>query len=131
MLPRVQPNEVLTFLTRRVRSGATLGHAEIEVWRCGDGEDAAAPAVIPRFRPNGANAIDYNKAAGHEITAHCDDRQLSGDILANLSLAGDAWHAPAQSGRSGGEGFAHVVLDGVLTRQKIPLTLRQLGIALP
>ena len=51
---------------------------------------AAAPTLIPTFNPNGCNAIDYVKAAGHEITAHCDDRQLSGDILANLSLAGDA-----------------------------------------
>ena len=51
---------------------------------------AAAPTLIPNFKPNGCNAIDYIKAAGHEITAHCDDRQLSGDILANLSLAGDA-----------------------------------------
>lgn len=62
VLPRVQPNEELTFLTRRVRSGATLGHAEIEVWRCGDGEDAvevraeSAPAQ-PRTRPGLTRAL--------------------------------------------------------------------------
>eukprot|EP00930_Biecheleria_cincta_P030229 TRINITY_DN20944_c0_g1_i1.p1 TRINITY_DN20944_c0_g1~~TRINITY_DN20944_c0_g1_i1.p1 ORF type:complete len:356 (+),score=41.46 TRINITY_DN20944_c0_g1_i1:51-1118(+) len=46
--------------------------------------------LIPEFRPNEANAIDYRKELGHHLTAHCDDRQLSGKVLCNLCLAGDA-----------------------------------------
>ena len=41
------------------------------------------------FRPNEANAIDYRRKEGHFLGAHCDDRHLSGQILANLCLAGD------------------------------------------
>ena len=49
-----------------------------------------APPLPPmaNFKPNEANALDYRRAQGHYISAHCDDRQLSGDVLANLSLAG-------------------------------------------
>jgi alkylated DNA repair dioxygenase AlkB len=42
------------------------------------------------WRPNQANAISYTKDRGHYLGAHCDDRQLSGLILANLSLGCDA-----------------------------------------
>ena len=42
------------------------------------------------FRPNEANALDYRRSEGHYLGAHCDDRQLSGPILVNLCLAGDA-----------------------------------------
>ncbi len=41
------------------------------------------------FEPNEANSIDYRKQDGHFLAPHCDDRQLSGGILVNLSLGGD------------------------------------------
>ena len=43
------------------------------------------------WRPNQANAISYTKAKGHYLGGHCDDRQLSGLILCNLSLGCDAY----------------------------------------
>ena len=45
---------------------------------------------LRNFRPNEANALDYRRSEGHYLGAHCDDRQLSGPILVNLCLAGDA-----------------------------------------
>ena len=50
-----------------------------------------APSALGDFWPNEANALDYDRAAGHHIAAHCDDRQLSGEVLVNLSLCGDAF----------------------------------------
>ena len=49
---------------------------------------AIAPELLDggAWRPNQANAISYTKAKGHYLGAHCDDRQLSGLILCNLSL---------------------------------------------
>ena len=47
-------------------------------------------AVMREFRPNEANAIDYRRKQGHYLGFHCDDRHLSGTILCNLCLAGDA-----------------------------------------
>ena len=46
--------------------------------------------LLRGFTPNEANAIDYRRRRGHSLTAHCDDRQLSGAILVNLCLAGSA-----------------------------------------
>lgn len=45
-LPRVEPGEQLTFLTKRLRSGRTLGHAEIEVWRGGGGVAASSELLL-------------------------------------------------------------------------------------
>lgn len=39
--------------------------------------------------PNEANAIDYYRRKGHYLKSHVDDRQLSKESIANLSLAGD------------------------------------------
>ena len=39
--------------------------------------------------PNEANAIDYRRKMGHSLIAHVDDRQLSKEPIANLSLVGD------------------------------------------
>ena len=39
--------------------------------------------------PNEANAISYERAKGHFLKSHVDDRQLSKEVIANLSLAGD------------------------------------------
>ena len=41
--------------------------------------------------PNEANAIDYRKGMGHYLAAHVDDRQLSKEPIANVSLAGDCY----------------------------------------
>jgi alkylated DNA repair protein alkB family protein 4 len=39
--------------------------------------------------PNEANAIDYRRNNGDYLKSHVDDRQLSKEPIANLSLAGD------------------------------------------
>lgn len=41
--------------------------------------------------PNEANAIDYRKGQGHWLKSHVDDRQLSKEVIINLSLAGDCY----------------------------------------
>ncbi|CAB9502632.1 Alkylated DNA repair protein alkB homolog 8 [Seminavis robusta] len=41
--------------------------------------------------PNEANAIDYRRAKGHYLRNHVDNRQLSKEPIANLSLAGDCY----------------------------------------
>ena len=46
--------------------------------------------VLQGFFPNECNAIDYVKAQGATLKAHCDHRGLSGDVLVNLCLAGSA-----------------------------------------
>jgi alkylated DNA repair dioxygenase AlkB len=46
-------------------------------------------AHLKDFQPNEANAIDYRRREKHWLMAHVDDRQLSKEPIANLSLAGD------------------------------------------
>jgi alkylated DNA repair dioxygenase AlkB len=41
--------------------------------------------------PNEANAIDYHRKQGHSLQSHVDDRQLSKEPIANLSIAGDCY----------------------------------------
>jgi len=43
------------------------------------------------FTPNEANSIDYRRKQGHWLQAHIDDRKLSKEPIANLSLAGDCY----------------------------------------
>lgn len=43
------------------------------------------------FWPNEANAIDYRRRQGHWLKAHVDDRKLSKEAIANLSLLGDCY----------------------------------------
>ena len=50
---------------------------------------AAAHETLKHFTPNECNAINYRKDLGSVLTPHCDDRQLSSDILVNLSLCCD------------------------------------------
>ncbi|OUS49392.1 hypothetical protein BE221DRAFT_87495 [Ostreococcus tauri] len=50
---------------------------------------ASAHETLRRFEPNECNAINYRKDLGSVLTPHCDDRQLSSDILVNLSLVSD------------------------------------------
>ncbi|KAL7559689.1 hypothetical protein ACA910_002397 [Epithemia clementina (nom. ined.)] len=56
--------------------------------------------ILPRLQrlkpmsgciPNEANAIDYRRTLGHYLSAHVDDRQLSKEPIANLSLAGNCF----------------------------------------
>lgn len=46
------------------------------------------PSVLKTFKPNECNANCYVKSENHSLTAHYDDRFLSGPILMNLSLQG-------------------------------------------
>ena len=46
------------------------------------------PSVLKPFKPNECNANCYVKSENHSLTAHYDDRFLSGPILMNLSLQG-------------------------------------------
>ena len=46
--------------------------------------------MLARFDPNHANAIEYIRARGDYLVPHVDDRQLSGDLIVNLSLAGES-----------------------------------------
>ena len=41
------------------------------------------------FVANECNANSYRPATGHYLEAHMDDRQLSGELLATLSLGGE------------------------------------------
>lgn len=50
---------------------------------------ADAHPVLQNFSPNECNAINYRKDLGSVLTPHCDDRQLSSDLLVNLSLVCD------------------------------------------
>ena len=45
-----------------------------------------ATSVLRHWTPNEANANRYERDRGSFLTAHFDDRKLSGDILVNLSL---------------------------------------------
>lgn len=47
--------------------------------------------VMKMCKPNEANAIDYRRANGDYLRSHVDDRQLSKEPIANLSLVGDCW----------------------------------------
>eukprot|EP00977_Amphora_coffeiformis_P011652 scaffold2804_cov181-Amphora_coffeaeformis.AAC.20 len=46
---------------------------------------------MANIQPNEANAIDYRRKLGHYLSAHVDDRRLSKEPIANLSLAGDCY----------------------------------------
>jgi alkylated DNA repair protein alkB family protein 4 len=62
----------------------------------------AAHPLLRRFEPNHVNAIEYVRARGDHLSAHVDDRQLSGDIIVNLSLAGECTMTYAPEARGGG-----------------------------
>lgn len=48
-------------------------------------------SIMKGCTPNEANAIDYRRAKGDYLKNHVDDRQLSKEPIANLSLAGDCY----------------------------------------
>lgn len=48
-------------------------------------------APLRAFVPNEANAISYHRALGHFLSDHFDDRRFSGELLANLTLAGGCY----------------------------------------
>eukprot|EP00943_MAST-04B_sp_MAST-4B-sp1_P002520 g2520.t1 len=41
------------------------------------------------WKPNEVNANFYQRKKKHYLSAHFDDRRLSGELLANISLGGD------------------------------------------
>jgi len=47
--------------------------------------------IFQGCKPNEANAIDYHRVKGDYLRSHVDDRQLSKEPIANLSLAGDCY----------------------------------------
>ena len=47
------------------------------------------PELFKEWTPNECNINEYVQQFGHYLTPHFDDRQLSGPILANLSLHGN------------------------------------------
>lgn len=51
-------------------------------------EASGTCAALSEFRPNEANAIEYDRAAGSVLLPHVDDRQMSSDLIVNLSLGG-------------------------------------------
>lgn len=53
--------------------------------------------------PNEANAIDYRRKKGDWLASHVDDRQLSKEPIANLSLAGDCYMTFKNERNKGGE----------------------------
>ncbi|KAJ1461724.1 hypothetical protein M885DRAFT_432104 [Pelagophyceae sp. CCMP2097] len=65
-------------------------HALPELFRPLVDRMRATVACLKDFRPNEANAIDYQRERGDFLAAHCDHRQLSGKVLVNLCLAGAA-----------------------------------------
>ena len=55
-----------------------------------DRMQAQIPEFLGNWIPNECNANRYVKRAGHFIGAHFDSRNLSGEIIVNLSLGSDA-----------------------------------------
>jgi alkylated DNA repair dioxygenase AlkB len=51
----------------------------------------SALKMMKGCNPNEANAIDYRRFKGDYLKSHVDDRQLSKEPIANLSLAGDCY----------------------------------------
>lgn len=72
---------------RTVRPGEAMPAVLVEL---NERMRAAAPELLAAFVANEANALDYRRSEGHHLGAHCDDRQLNGAILVNISLAGDS-----------------------------------------
>lgn len=50
--------------------------------------------------PNEANAIEYRKSLGHYLVDHVDNRQLSKEPIANLSLAGSCYMTYTPTGKA-------------------------------
>lgn len=69
--------------------------------------------------PNEANAIDYWRDRGDYLKAHVDDRQMSKEPIANLSIVGDCYMTYRADGIRGGR-------DGVV--QKVLLKRRTLQV---
>ena len=73
-----------------------------------DKMSATHHTALRQFEPNEANAICYDKAAGCELLPHVDDRQMSTDLIVNLSLLCDCVMTyvedAGRDGRSGWEG---------------------------
>jgi alkylated DNA repair dioxygenase AlkB len=62
---------------------------------CSSSSSLTSPTVLC---PNEANAIDYRKSRGDWLQAHVDDRKLSKEPIANLSLAGPCFMTYRRTG---------------------------------
>ena len=89
-----------------------------------DKMSATTHQALRQFEPNEANAICYDKAAGCELLPHVDDRQMSTDLIVNLSLLCDCVMTyvedAGRDGRSGWEGAARAKkVDVFLPRRSL------------
>jgi alkylated DNA repair dioxygenase AlkB len=79
-------------------------HCNLRDRRVGPAENSMPPffcnILLPKLKrvlamksctPNEANAIDYHRSKGDYLEDHVDDRQLSKEPIANLSLGGDCY----------------------------------------
>lgn len=79
-------------------------HCNLRDRRVGAAENGLPPfyceIILPKLQkiqqmkgctPNEANAIEYSRKNGDYLTDHVDDRQLSKEHIANLSIAGDCY----------------------------------------
>ena len=79
-------------------------HCNLRDRRVGPAENPMPPfffdIILPKLKrvaamtnctPNEANAIDYHRIKGDYLEDHVDDRQLSKEPIANLSIGGDCY----------------------------------------
>jgi hypothetical protein len=83
---------------------------------------------LRNFAPNEANAIEYQRALGHSLAPHCDDRQLSGAVLVNLCLAGDAIMTYTRDSKQAGGGGARTSSVGLQESYQVALPRRALQV---
>jgi hypothetical protein len=79
------------------------------------GKEYKLPSALTSFSPNECNANSYVKSDKHYLTAHCDDRVLSGPVLMNLSLNGLSYMTYAN------ENVAHDTVKVELPRRCLQL----------
>lgn len=68
--------------------------------------------------PNEANAIDYRRAGGDYLKAHVDDRRLSREPIANLSIVGDCVMTYRREKRRGGVEGGDGAVERVLLKRR-------------
>eukprot|EP00965_Chrysotila_dentata_P191559 6174601-Pleurochrysis_carterae.AAC.2 len=81
----------------------------------------AAAASLSSWVPNQANAIEYEASRGHFLGAHCDDRQLSGQVLCTLSLGADATMSYTRDRKTQGPSQAAAPVRVRLPRRSVQL----------
>ena len=123
LLPVVARVEQLmaSILRHRARQRGALQQALLPLDMQGEaaqtkpGTGGSRRGALSTVRVNGCNAIAYRRAYGHCLKAHIDDRQLSAEPIATLSLGGSATMT-----------FAHEVRKGVHESRACPQSTRVL-----